>query len=173
MKWVLIILAIIAGLIVLVTIIGMLIPKAHTATRTARLKQPIETVWAAITDHAAEPAWRGDIKAKERMPDRDGKPVWREVRGRGDSMVLQTLELDPPRKMVGRILDQSQFGGTWTYELAPADGGGCSITITEDGEIYNPIFRVVARLVIGYHGTMDGYLKALAGRFGEPLRLQE
>ena len=33
--------------------------------------------------------------------------------------------------------------------------------ITEDGEIYNPIFRVMARFVFGYEGTIAAYLASL------------
>jgi hypothetical protein len=39
---------------------------------------------------------------------------------------------------------------------------GCLLTITEEGEIYNPVFRFVSRFVIGYTATIDGYLARLA-----------
>ncbi len=41
------------------------------------------------------------------------------------------------------------------------------MTVTEEGEIYNPVFRVMSRLVFGYHGMMDSYLRALGARFEE------
>ena len=62
-----------------------------------------------------------------------------------------------------RIADpQLPFGGTWTQEIAP-DAGGCVVTITENGEIYNPIFRFVSRFILGYTSSIDAYLKALHG----------
>lgn len=45
--------------------------------------------------------------------------------------------------------------------MSPA--GGTRITITEDGKVYNPIFR----FVMGHHGTMDDYLTAVGAHFGE------
>jgi hypothetical protein len=42
--------------------------------------------------------------------------------------------------------------------------GGTQLTIIEDGVIRNPVFRCMARYVIGYHATMDDYLKRLNGR---------
>ena len=82
-------------------------------------------------------------------------------------MPLEVLESDPPRKMVTRIADPNlPFGGTWTYQIEETSKGS-RITITENGEIYNPIFRTVARFFMGYHATMDGYLKALGEKFGE------
>ena len=41
------------------------------------------------------------------------------------------------------------------------------VTLTEAGEIYNPIFRFMARFVFGYSGTIEAYLKALHAKFGE------
>ena len=168
LEWLLIILGIVIGLILLITLIGALLPKSHTAARTARFDQKPENVWQTITDHANEPSWRGDIRKKERLADRNGHPVWRETRGRGDVMTFETMVFEPPRTMVGRIADDNlPFGGTWTYEIKPVDGGNaCTLTITEDGEIYHPIFRFVARFLMGYRATMTGYLTALSKKFG-------
>ncbi len=67
-----------------------------------------------------------------------------------------------------RIADDSlPYGGTWTFELAPAEGGGTTLTITEDGFVEPAIFRALARFVFGYHATMEGYLAGLGRRFGE------
>jgi hypothetical protein len=62
--------------------------------------------------------------------------------------------------------DGLPFGGTWTRELAPA-GGGTRLTITEDGFIRNPIFRVMSRLFFPSTGTINGYLRALATELGD------
>jgi hypothetical protein len=40
---------------------------------------------------------------------------------------------------------------------------GSTVTITEDGEIYNSFFRFMSRYVIGYEGTMTKYLEDLDG----------
>ncbi len=39
--------------------------------------------------------------------------------------------------------------------------------ITEDGEVYNVIFRFMARFFFGYTATIEGYLRDLGHRFGE------
>ena len=54
--------------------------------------------------------------------------------------------LEPPARLVMRIADPSlPYGGSWTYELRAA-GTGTEITITEDGQVFNPIFRVMQKL---------------------------
>jgi hypothetical protein len=58
------------------------------------------------------------------------------------------------------------FGGSWDYRIIP-EGAGSRITITENGEVYNPIFRFVSRYVIGHTATLDKYLSALATKVGD------
>jgi hypothetical protein len=43
------------------------------------------------------------------------------------------------------------------------------LTITERGQISNPVFRFMARYVFGYHATMQEYLASLGRKFGEPV----
>ena len=45
-----------------------------------------------------------------------------------------------------------------------AGAGGSDLTITEDGEVYNVIFRFMSRFVFGHHATMDAFLKNLQAR---------
>lgn len=154
MKWVWIALAIVLGIVVVVAVVGALLPVKHSATRRIVLRQPAAAVWAAITDVMAM------------LPPRDGKRCWREVSGFGP-MDLMVEHEDRDRKLVGRIITEgSPFGGTWTYVLRPVDGS-TELAITEDGEIYNVMFRSLARFVFGYTSTIDGYPVSLAKKFGE------
>ncbi len=173
MKWLLILAPIAVALIVAVgtaLLIGAFIPRTHTATRSARFRAPPERVWAVITNFADHPSWRG-LKAIERLPDRNGHPVWKETSGWGDEIPIEIEAIDPPRMMRGRIIDEKlPFGGTWTYELSAEDGGSL-LRITEDGFIKPAMFRYIAR-VIGYAATMEKYLKALGSRLGEQARIE-
>jgi hypothetical protein len=67
---------------------------------------------------------------------------------------------EPPSLLVTRVVEGQPFGGTWTYRIAPAPGGS-QLTITEDGEVYNVVFRFMSRFVFGYYATMDAYLANL------------
>lgn len=153
------------ALVGLTFLAGLLLPRDHTATVSRIVEGAPEEVWAVMTEFSGFPEWRPGVDRVERLPDRDGMPVWRES-GPTGRMTLETLEWAPPRRMVARIADEGlPFGGTWTYELAP-EGGGTRVTITEDGEIYNPFFRFMARFVFGYEGTARTYLDGLGARMG-------
>ncbi len=81
--------------------------------------------------------------------------------------VGHVAESTEPVRLVMRIADDKlPFGGIWTYEIQE-EAGGTRITITEDGEIYSPFFRVMSRFFFGYHATQESYLTALSTRFGE------
>lgn len=168
LKWTLLALVALVLLIALVAITGALVPRSHVATRTLRLRQLPRPIWDAITNVEAFPTWRSNLAGVERLPDQNGRPVWREVDRHKHSMTLACEEFDPPRRLVARIVDKNlPFGGTWTWTIEGNDAGS-EISITENGEIYNPIFRFMARFVLGYTATIDGYLEDLDRHLGKP-----
>ena len=163
MKTVLVVSAFVVFVAILVVAIGAMLPVQHVASGTATLAASPDEVWRLITDVNGFPAWRSDVKAVERLPDRNGKPVWVEDTTSG-RITLAVDRAEPPRLLVLRIADPDlPFGGTWTYELSP-DGGGTVLKITENGEVYNPLFRFLSRFVFGHEGTIKGYLAALEKR---------
>jgi len=68
MKWILIVVGVIAGLIALMAVIGALLPKGHAASRSTVINKPPEVLWQTMTDCAAFPQWRDDIKTVEVLP---------------------------------------------------------------------------------------------------------
>ena len=163
MKWIVIAIVVLGALVAIVALIGSRLPQAHRASVEQTLTVAPEAVWRTITDIDAFPSWREGLKRVQRLPDRDGRPVWVEE-GRSGKMTLAVERLEPPRLLVGRIADPGlPFGGTWTYEIMPAPGGSL-LRITEDGEVYNPIFRFMARFIFGYEGTIRSYMTSLQNR---------
>jgi uncharacterized protein YndB with AHSA1/START domain len=172
MKWVLWIFVALAGFLILITVIGWLLPKDHVVTRQGRYRQPPEAIWKAITEVDAMPSWREGLKSVKHLPDKDGMPVHLEVTDMGE-IPMETVEMAPPRKLVGRIADPKlPFGGTWTFEITPT-AEGSTLSITENGYVTNPVFRFLSRFVFGYTGTIEAYLNSLAKKFGEQPRIEE
>lgn len=161
LKWIGVIVVGMVGIIALVALLGSLLPVKHTATRSATFTQPPQEIWDII---AGPPDWRKDVQSFEELPPRDGHRVWREFGSQGQKMTYEVVESDPPHKLVTRIADPAlPFGGTWTYEITPI-AEGSQLTITENGEVYNPIFRFASRYIMGYTATMDRYIKSLQER---------
>lgn len=165
LKWILRAVAGVALLVAGLAGLGSMQPVSHTATVSVVVRGEPERVWAVITDVEGLPDWRPNVTETERLPDLAGLPVWRESGATG-SMTLEVTVWEPPRRMVTRIADEGlPFGGTWTYALLP-DPLGTRVTLTENGEIYNPIFRFVSRFVLGLDATMRTYLDGLETHMG-------
>ena len=167
MKWVLIVMGVLAALFVLMALIGLFVSREHRATSIITLRQPPDTIWKVVRDLGNGPSWWPALNSVERLADRNGHEVWRQKMSGFDVPII-VLESTPPRRLVTEIDPKARaaFGGTWTYELA-ADSVGTRISVTETGWIGNPIFRFMSRFLFGYYGSLDGYLKALGKRFGE------
>jgi Polyketide cyclase / dehydrase and lipid transport len=164
MKWILIIVAALLLIVAVIALTGMMLPKAHLVSRSSRFKQSPQAIWDAIT---GPPNWRPDVRAFENLPPRDGHRSWAETDKHGQTIAFESVEEIPPTRLVTRITTVNlPFGGTWTHEIKPMSDG-CELTITEAGEIYNPIFRFMARFVFGDSGSIEAYLKALHKKFGE------
>jgi hypothetical protein len=164
MKWILIAAAALVGLVALVAGIGAMLPIQHFASRSVRFKTPPQTIWTLIT---GPPDWRPEIRSFENLPSRDGHRTWKEIDQRGQAVTYESVEEAPPWRFVTRIADRNlPYGGRWIHEITP-DSRGCVLKITEEGEIYNPIFRFMACFVFGYSGTIEMYFKALQSRLGQ------
>lgn len=166
MKYALIVLAVLIALVLIVLAVGAMLPVKHIASRQVTLRQPAAKVFALINDPSAFPSWRSKLKTVEMLPERNGHRVFRETGGDG-AILYEVDTVIPNERLVTRIADPSlPFGGKWTYELVPS-GESTTLRITEDGEVYNPLFRFVSRFIIGHHATLDRYLRDVARRFGE------
>ena len=85
---------------------------------------------------------------------------------------MELTESDPPVRMVTTILSEGMpFGGRWIYEVEPT-AGGTALTITEEGEVYNPIFRFVSRFIMGHHATATTYLQDLGRKLGDDVAVE-
>jgi uncharacterized protein YndB with AHSA1/START domain len=160
-------LASLVGLALLVTVTGFLIPVEHEAAVSARFDAAPNIVFDVIADVERYAAWRSDIERVEMLSPAGNPPRFRE-HGRQGVITYVVEESVRPSLLRVRIADDSlPFGGTWTYVLQPFDNG-TSVTITENGEVYNPLYRLLTATVLSQTATIQRYLIDLAG--AEPLR---
>ena len=140
MKWALGVLISLIAVVAVIAIAGTFLPVEHEASRSAEFSRPPEVVYALISDLPNYPSWWPENQTK-----------------------VEVVEALPPRRFMTRIVGESQFGGTWTMEIVRT-ASGSRLTITERGEVYNPVFRTLARFVFGYTSTMESCLAAAQRR---------
>lgn len=170
MKW---LLWIAGGLVLaagLVAAIGAMLPVRHHATRRARYKVSPDALYAVL---AGPPDWRTGVKSYGALPDHDTARRWWEEDSHGQKITFELAEARPAERLQVRIADKGlPFGGTWTFDIAPAPDGGSELRVTEDGEVYNVIFRFMARFVFGYYASIETYLRDLGAKFGQAVEIE-
>lgn len=160
MKWVLIIVGIIICLIAIIYIIGMLLPVKHSATIRDTVSANVDEVWNRLTDVSKFSTWRKNINSITVTNDSE----WIEVSG-NDKIPMRFKEKVEGKRLVGAINSKDlPFGGEWLFELQP-EGNHTLVTITENGEVYNPIFRFMSKFVMGHEATLKKYMSDLKASF--------
>jgi uncharacterized protein YndB with AHSA1/START domain len=161
------ILYVVGGLVLLVVAValtGWTLPQNHTASSSVTLNASPAEVFALLTDFQAYPDWRTDVERVEVMGEPGAGQRLREFGSNGE--ILYRVEaFGPPTTLITRIEPGLPFGGTWTYDLR-GSGNRTTLTITEDGEVYNPIFRFVSRFIFGHDATIAAFLADLEKRVG-------
>ncbi len=155
----------IAAVVAVVLVVGWSLPIAHRATRSVVLNVPAESVFSLINNPSAFPHWRSDVKSVDVLSPDSGHQLYREV-GKNGSILYRVDSVVPNQRLVTRIADKSlPFGGTWTYDVIP-QSESTTLQITEDGEVYNPVFRFVSKFIMGHTATIDRYLADVQHRLG-------
>lgn len=162
-RWILFAVAGLAVIAAAVAIAGFLLPKSHRAARTAQYAAASADVFASIADFARFAEWRTDLTSVEILEAVDGMPRFREHGSHGPVTYVVTAR-EPDTRLVPRIDDPSlPYGGQWTFELV-STASGTALTITEEGEIYNPLFRALAKLFFSPTATIERYQADLRAR---------
>ena len=160
----------IALLVISVVAIGSLLPKQHVMSRSAAYRVPPERLFSLI---AGPQDWRPDVLRCEALPAVDGREWSRETTRNGETITYELLDRVPPRSVKRRIATGNlPYSGTWTYSLE-ANDGITIVRITEDGQVYNPVFRLVSRFILGHTRTMDAYLRALGKATGQEVEVKD
>jgi uncharacterized protein YndB with AHSA1/START domain len=166
MKWFIRILLLFVVIVAVVYGVGWLLPVGHVASRTTVVGASPQQVYDTIADVGGYSRWWSEVERVEMLPPEGERVKFRQHTSAG-SITMQVEESTPPSRFVTRIADPDQpFGGTWTFELVGNTASKTLVTITERGEVYDPLFRFMSKFVFGHTSTMDSCLAALTTKFG-------
>lgn len=164
MKYVLIIIGIVVAIPTLIYIVGSLLPQSHSATMSNYFDVSNERMLDTITDIKSYPEWRSNLEKVELLSDSTESLRWREYYSNNDPLTFKVITHDSS-KFVAKIDNNDlPFSGTWTYQLNETRNG-TQLTITEDGEVYNPFYRFVSKFIMGHDTTIKQYLSDLKKNF--------
>lgn len=169
MKWIILVIVLIALAIAVTSAVGAMLPVKHRASRKARFHQTPQAIYAVIS---GSPDWRPDVKASGPLPDINGRKRWWEQDAHGHKISYELVQDSASRRVTRIASENLAFGGAWTIEIAPASATDSEVRVTEDGEVYNVIFRFVSRFVFGHAGSVEAYLRNLGAKFGEQPQIE-
>lgn len=151
-----------------VYVYGRSLPREHTVRSKITIVSPPDTVFNVIRNIGTTNTWWSDMKSSRRLTSGRGE-TWEENMGSAGVIKVTISRVVPGKSMVHTIVEEEGqgWGGTWTYQVDPT-GAGTEVTITEEGYVESPFFRVLMKLR-GKYRTVDSYLTSLGAHFGEPV----
>ena len=154
------------GAVAAMTLLGWLMPSRYVASQSLLLPVPIADAWTTLVDYPGHTAWRRGLTAVDRLPDAESTEVWRESFGRSTTRTT-TIEAHSPSSLVRQFdVEGGSIRRRWEFALEPVvSPGNTRITLTEFGEIRNPLRRFVVRFITGRSTTLKDFLRDLAHRF--------
>lgn len=124
------------GALLAMTAVGLFLPRDHSASGSAEFAATPESLFAAAV------GLQNESEVKTRVVD----------------------EMNGVRRVTEVIEEPgAAFGGRWTLVFEPCESG-TRLTITENGHVYNPLFRFLARFTFGHKATLNQFLKSLQSR---------
>lgn len=146
---------------------GSNLPATHEITVKALYHQPREALFNAISNYEKTPEWSSSVARVERLPDHNGLPVWRFYDKDGHQMEIEVVASQAPSRHVSRLMvSDFPFTGTWTFELQET-AGKTMVTLTEEGRVNSPIWRLIQRYGTGQDAMLRNFLLELGTKFSE------
>jgi hypothetical protein len=171
-----VIIAIVVAIVAIVGVVAFLgsrLPVGHVASRSVVISAPSDMVFHTMTDFMAAPTWRSGLKSVVVSTDSASGHQRIVEDSKTGKMTMEIEQLVPPTRFVTRIVGEGlPYGGAWAHALEP-QGNATKVTITEHGEVYNPVFRFIAKYIMGHTGTLDAYLSDLGRKFGTQVTVSD
>lgn len=141
----------------LVLAVGLLLPETRTGLAQRVTSAQPETIMSVISDVAAQPEWRSDVKAIELHGD-----AWVEVTRSGDRIRFEWTERTTST-MELRFESDMGVVGTWRAKLI-AEPAGTRLEVEEKASIRQPVLRLIAFLMFDPNAFAERYLDELIHR---------
>lgn len=143
--------------VAVVFLIGWRLPETHAATVEREYTVPPERLYQEISNPQEYPRWRSGVQKVDMLPDAEDRRRRFKEYALGDEVTYVIEEEAPAQRFVTTIEDKNlPYGGSWIFELEPS-ARGTRLRITEEGEVYSPLYRFVSRFIMGHTRGLETY----------------
>lgn len=153
-----------SGLLLVLALIGILLPKQHIANSSVEINADINEVWDKLNHVLKSAEWRSDVKSVEQNEAWNNHFAYTENLKQGTKISFAVIHKIEKEKIIKKIIHNKNFGGEWEIQLS-GSSKKCRVQITERGEIFNPLFRLFAKYFYDTSATINIYLKDLQNSF--------
>jgi hypothetical protein len=156
MRWLILIIGPLLLLGLVMYVVGSFLPVKHIAKVKRSFRLRPDQLWQILVDFREYITWRSDLKSLHPISDRK----WKEESRHGVITYEQEIN-EPARSFTNKIISEDlPFGGYWHFEIAET-AEGSEVSITEYGEVYNPMFRFMSKFLFGHDSTLNKYVEDL------------
>lgn len=147
-------------ILIFLGLIVLLLPSERSYTKTEIINANVDKVFAIVTNLETQ-GWRLDAPHIQIMDKSSGSEVWIEKPKHGPEIKFRTKIKNAPNLFVIEIIDNPQFGGTWTGKFSALGDGKTQIDFTESVSLNGFTSKLFSYLFFNIKRTVDQYIADL------------
>lgn len=156
------IVSIIIGLIAILFIVGLLLPKERVVICESVYNVSPETVYNIVVDNDNW-SYRTELKSLEIVERNGDKEVWIERTKDGGVTTFRTMD-KKPYSFYSFSMDNKLFTGYWTADFIEKDGDKTLFIATEHISVKNPFVKTISYVFFDIKKLMEQYQENLRSR---------
>lgn len=151
------------GIIVLLLLLGLILPKDRIARRVVNFSSDLQTVWDAITNNE-DYDWRSDISKIEILDDGNS---WIEYSSKDNSSISFKITKKNIAKEYNFSMENPMFTGQFMSKFESSSSSGPKVEFIESISIKNPIIKPLSYLFFNVQAFQDKYISDLKSKLNE------
>lgn len=149
------ILIVIAGLVILMLVAGLILPRERTVSREGRYNVSPQLLYSIVTDNT-DWHYRTGLKNLIITQSSGDVETWEEQSEDGSVIRFKTRE-KRPYSFYSFDIEAKRFTGYWTGEFEPDGDSGTIFTATEHITVRNPFVKLFSYIFFNVGKFMDAY----------------
>ncbi len=151
---------VVIGVVFIFSLFAVFLPSDRSYTKTEIINANVDKVFAIVTNLEAQ-GWRTDAPQIEIVDKTFGSEVWIEKPKQGPDIKFRTKTKQAPNLFVIEIIDNPQFGGTWTGKFSSMNDGKTKIEFTESVSLNGFVSKLLSYLFFNIEKTVEQYVADL------------
>lgn len=162
-----IIMLVVLGIVLPLSLTVVILPSERSYSKTEIINANVDKVFAIVTNLEAQ-TWRKSTPSIEIVDKTSGSEVWLEKPKHGPEIKFQTKTKQAPNLFVIEIIDNPQFGGTWTGKFSSTNDGKTKIEFTESVSLNGFVSKLFSYLFFNIEKTVETYVADLKTEAEKP-----